>query len=43
MMYNIHMGIPELQEFWESLSDRVKNKSPTNSAGDSGGGCAAER
>ena len=26
-MYDIHMGIPEMQEFWESLSGRVKNES----------------
>lgn len=23
-MFEIHMGIPEMQEFWESLQDKVK-------------------
>lgn len=29
MGYKIHMGIPEMEEFWNSLSNKIKNKSAT--------------
>ena len=28
-MYDIHMGVPEMEEFWNNLSSRVRNKSAT--------------
>ena len=28
-MYDIHIGVPEMEEFWNNLSSRVRNKSAT--------------
>ncbi len=28
-MFEIHMGVPEMEEFWESLKERVKEKAAT--------------
>ena len=25
-MFQIHMGVPEMKEFWDALSDRIRNK-----------------